>query len=66
MQIQETLWEGMDWIDLALDRGKLRALVDVVMNFHVTWNAGNLLTNWGTITLSSMTLLDEEGYIVGK
>jgi len=28
-------WEGMDWIDLAEDRKRWRALLDVVMNFRV-------------------------------
>jgi hypothetical protein len=33
--IQEVGWGGMDWIDLAKDRGRLRALVNVVMNLRV-------------------------------
>ena len=36
---------GMDWIDLAQDMGRWRALVNVVMNFHVPQNAGNFLTS---------------------
>jgi hypothetical protein len=28
-------WGGMDWIDLAQDRGQWRALVNTVMNLHV-------------------------------
>jgi hypothetical protein len=28
-------WDGMDWIDLAQDRGKWRALVNMVMNLRV-------------------------------
>ena len=29
-------WDGdMDWIDLAQDRDRLRALVNVVMNFRL-------------------------------
>jgi hypothetical protein len=28
-------WYGMDWIDLAQDRGQWRALMNTVMNFRV-------------------------------
>jgi hypothetical protein len=34
INLQEEEWGGdMDWIDLAQDRGRWRALVSVVMNF---------------------------------
>jgi hypothetical protein len=33
--LREIGWDGMDWIDLALDRDKWRALVNTVMNFRV-------------------------------
>ena len=33
--IQEVGWRGMDWIDLAQDRGKWLALVNAVMNCRV-------------------------------
>jgi hypothetical protein len=35
----------MDWIDLAQDRDRWRALVDTVMNLRIPYNAGNLLTS---------------------
>jgi hypothetical protein len=35
MDLRETVWCGMDWIDLAQDRGKWRAVVNTVMNFRV-------------------------------
>jgi hypothetical protein len=35
MDLQEVGCEGMEWIDLASDRDRLRALVDEVMNLRV-------------------------------
>jgi hypothetical protein len=35
MDLRETGWDGMDWFDLAQDRGQWRALVNMVMNFRV-------------------------------
>ena len=35
MDLQEVGCVSMDWIDLAQDRGRWRALVNVVMNFLV-------------------------------
>jgi hypothetical protein len=35
MDIQEVGWEGMDWIDIAQDRDRWRALVNAVMNLQV-------------------------------
>jgi hypothetical protein len=35
MHLREIGWGGMDWIDLAQDRGQLRARVSTVMNLRV-------------------------------
>jgi hypothetical protein len=35
IDLRETGWDGMDWIDLAQDRNQLRALVNTVMNLRV-------------------------------
>jgi hypothetical protein len=35
----------MDWIDLPQERNKWQALVNVVMNLRVPYNAGNFLSS---------------------
>jgi hypothetical protein len=35
IDLREIGWDGMDWIDLAQDRDKWRALVNTVMNLRV-------------------------------
>jgi hypothetical protein len=35
MDIREIMGDGMDWIDLAQDRDRWRALVNTVMNLWV-------------------------------
>ena len=34
MDLQEVGWEGMDWIDVAQNRERWRALVRAIMNFR--------------------------------
>ena len=48
MGLQEVGFGVMDWIDLAQDRDRWRALVKAVMNLRFLQNVGNFLVaeNW--------------------
>jgi hypothetical protein len=35
MNLGDTVWGGVDWINLAQDRDRWRALVNVVLNLRV-------------------------------
>jgi hypothetical protein len=45
MDLKEVGWGSVDWIDMAQDRDRWRAVVSAVMNLRVTQNAGNFLTS---------------------
>ena len=47
----------MNWIDLAQDREKLRALVNAVMDLRSSYNAGTLFTSSGTARFTRRILL---------
>jgi hypothetical protein len=44
LDLREIEWHGMDWIDLAQDRDKWRALVNTVMKLRVPENAGKFVS----------------------
>jgi hypothetical protein len=48
MELQEVGGGCGDWMELAKDRDRWRALVSTVMNFRVPLNAGNFLTSCRT------------------
>jgi hypothetical protein len=41
MDLGEMGWGNVDWMGLAQDRKRWRALVNSVLNLRVPWNAGN-------------------------
>jgi hypothetical protein len=57
MNLGEIGWDGLDWIDLAQDREKWRALVNSVMNFRVQFKAEKVSSGLTTDGLSSIAQL---------
>ena len=55
MDLQKMVW-GLDWIYLARDRDKWRALLSIVLYFRVTENEGNFLNIFGTFSVSRRIL----------
>jgi hypothetical protein len=53
MDLLQIGWGGVDWIGLAQDRDKWRAIVNAVMNLRVPQNAGILSSSYIIGGLSS-------------
>jgi hypothetical protein len=45
MNLTDIGWGGMEWIELAQDRGQCKALVNTVMNLQVPHNFGKFLSS---------------------
>jgi hypothetical protein len=52
IDLREIGWGGVDWIDLAQDKGQWRALVNTVINLRVWQNVGKLLSSCATAGFS--------------
>jgi hypothetical protein len=52
IDLRETGWDGMDWMDLVQDRDQWRALVNTVMNLRIPQNAGKFLSGCTTGSFS--------------
>jgi hypothetical protein len=59
--LQEMGCGGMDWTELAEDRGRWRALENGLMNLLVPQNAGNFLTSCKLVSFSRRVLLHGVG-----
>jgi hypothetical protein len=61
MYLAETVWSDVDWIGLAQDRDRWRALGNAVMNLRVPLNAGKVSSDFTTggsrVLLSSIELV---------
>jgi hypothetical protein len=57
MDLEKIGWGGVNWIGLAQDRDKWRALVNVVTNLSVQYNAGKISSGYTTGGLSNSAQL---------
>jgi hypothetical protein len=60
MDLGEVGWGDVDWIGLAHDRNRWRALLNSVLNLRIPWNAGKLSSGLTPSGLSSSTQLHSQ------
>jgi hypothetical protein len=53
----QEVFRGREWIDLVLDRDSCWAVVSVIMNLRLPYNAGSFLTSGGPVSFSRGTVL---------
>lgn len=63
MDLKEIGFECVDWIDMAQNKDKSQAVVNMVMYLHAP-QAGNFLTSCGTSSFSKRTLLCGISYVI--
>jgi hypothetical protein len=64
MDLGEVRWGDVDWIGLAQDRDRWRALANSVLNLRVPWNAGKLSSGLTSSGLSSSAQLHRVSELV--
>jgi hypothetical protein len=60
--LREIEWDGMDWVDVAKDRDRWRALVITVVNLQVASISGNFLSSCTIGGFSRRAQLNELSY----
>jgi hypothetical protein len=66
IDLVEVGWADVDWIGLAQDRDRWRALVNAVLNLHVPGDAGKLSSGYTIGGLSSSAQLHGVSYLVSS
>jgi hypothetical protein len=61
-KIKQWISSYMDWIDLALNKGQWRAVVNTVVNLQVSYNVGKFLSGWATDDFSRRVQLHGGGH----
>jgi len=50
MEFKEILRDGVDWVHLVQVTDKWRAVVKTTMDIRMSYNAGNILYSWKTVS----------------